>query len=83
MKTVLQCDYCQETWPVDEVEEIQQHEHECSFNPIHENCFTCAYAGDEDDSFDFFNKCIIGENNIFMTNVMGGYKECFNWVKEI
>ena len=83
MKTVLQCDYCQETWPVDEVEEIQQHEHECSFNPIHENCFTCAYSGDEPDSMDFFDKCIMGEEIKFMNKVMDGKQECLNWALEI
>ena len=41
MKALYRCDFCEKTGTV---EEIQEHEEKCLYNPKNKSCATCTYG---------------------------------------
>jgi hypothetical protein len=56
---------------------MEEHEKECSFNPIHKKCWTCEHHGDEGYYGDSYPVC----NQVPKMSVLDGQEQgnCEGW----
>ena len=43
MKKVWKCDFCGDTFSIENVAEAEKHEKECDWNPANQTCMTCLH----------------------------------------